>query len=79
MLRKYPIYLHIFPLWILRRKLRKVFSPLNFPLDGGGIYIETVMATASKAAWFPFAKVNQGLKSKSNQASAGGLEWELIS
>lgn len=55
-----------------------MLSPLNSPL-GGVIYIETVMAAASKGAWFPFAKVNQGLKSKSNQASAGGLEWELIS
>lgn len=49
------------------------------PFDGRVIFIETVMAAASEGVWFSFAKVNQGLKSKSNQASAGGLEWELIS
>lgn len=54
-----------------------MFYPLHFPLEGV-ICIETAMAAASKGVWFFFAKVNQGLTSKSDGAPAGGLEPELI-
>lgn len=77
MWRKYHIYLHIFPPRLLRRKLRQMFSPLNFPLEGV-IWIETVMAAANKCMWFSFAKGSQGLKSERNQAPAGGLEQEQL-
>ena len=76
MWKKYHIYLHI-PTLDFENKTKKNVFPSEFPLDGV-IYIETVVAAASNGAWFAFATVNQGLKLKCNQASAGGLEWVLI-